>query len=96
MQNKKVTKQTLEELIAEELNLKKKDAVKIVDLIFDKMSDCLAEDGTVDISGFGKFYIFERKERMGINPNTMEKMEIAASKLPKFRPSQTLKNKCNK
>jgi DNA-binding protein HU-beta len=93
---KKVTKQTLYELIADEMNLKKKDAVKIVDLIFDEMSDCLAEDGTVDISGFGKFYIFERKERMGINPNTMEKIEIAASKLPKFRPSQTLKNKCNK
>ena len=55
----------------------------------------LQDDGNVDITSFGKFEIFHRKERMGINPITKEKMMIHASKLPKFRPSQTLKNKCN-
>jgi len=40
--------------------------------------------------------IFDSKARMGINPVTKERMEIPASKLPKFKPSQTLKNKCNR
>ena len=48
------------------------------------------------LTAFGKFEIFDRKSRMGINPVTKERMMIPATKLPKFRPSQTLKNKCNK
>lgn len=31
------------------------------------MSDALASDGHVDITAFGKFEIFDRKSRMGIN-----------------------------
>ena len=68
----------------------------LYNLIFNEMSDALASDGHVDITAFGKFEIFDRKSRMGINPVTKERMMIPATKLPKFRPSQTLKNKCNK
>lgn len=91
-----VNKETLAQALYTELDMKKKDAYQAIDLIFNEMTDTLAEDGVVDISGFGKFVIFDRKSRMGINPVTKEKMEIPSSKLPKFRPSQTLKNKCNK
>jgi DNA-binding protein HU-beta len=93
---KTVNKESLAQLLYEEMNIKKKDAVKAVDLIFDDMSEALAEEGIVDITGFGKFVIFDRRSRMGINPVTKERMEIPSSKLPKFRPSQTLKNRCNK
>lgn len=90
-----VNKEVLAQSICRNYGLKKKDAVGIVDLIFSEMSNALAENGTCDISGFGKFIIFDRKARMGINPVTKERMEIPSSQLPKFRPSQTLKNKCN-
>jgi DNA-binding protein HU-beta len=93
---KTVNKESLAQLLYEEMNIKKKDAVKAVDLIFDDMSEALAQEGSVDITGFGKFVIFDRRSRMGINPVTKERMEIPSSKLPKFRPSQTLKNRCNK
>ena len=90
---KYVNKESLTQALSINLNLSKKDAV---DLIFNEMSDALASDGHVDITAFGKFEIFDRKSRMGINPVTKERMMIPATKLPKFRPSQTLKNKCNK
>lgn len=90
-----VNKDSLAEGIALNLNISKNDALQVVNLIFDEMADALANDGNVDISGFGKFELFHRKERMGINPATMERMMIHSSLLPKFRPSQTLKNKCN-
>ncbi len=93
--SKFVNKEYLAQSVAEEFDMTKKQAFAIVDLIFRDMSDCLAEDGIVDITAFGKFIIFDRKSRMGINPVTKERMEIPATKLPKFRPSQTLKNKCN-
>ena len=86
---KYVNKESLTQTLSIQLNMSKKDAAYAVDLIFNEMSD-------VDITAFGKFEIFDRKSRMGINPVTKERMMIQATKLPKFRPSQTLKNKCNK
>ncbi|UNT96236.1 HU family DNA-binding protein [Allobaculum mucilyticum] len=90
-----VNKDSLTDTLATAFNLKKKDAAEIITLIFDEMSEALVSEGTVEITGFGKFIIFDRKERMGINPVTKERMPIPATKLPKFKPSQTLKNKCN-
>lgn len=90
-----VNKESLTQTLSESLNISKKEARYAVDLIFNEMSDALASHGTIDISSFGKFEIFDRKERMGINPNTQEKIMVPSSKLPKFKPSQTLKNKCN-
>ncbi|MBB5183722.1 HU family DNA-binding protein [Catenisphaera adipataccumulans] len=92
---KLVNKETLAQSVAEKCNMSKKDAMKAVNVIFDEMSDALVNEGNVEITSFGKFHIFYRKERMGINPATKEKMMIHSSKLPKFKPSQTLKNKCN-
>lgn len=93
---KYVTRESLTDRIYNELNISRKDAGHIVDCVFQEMSEALAQEGKVDISGFGKFYVFDRKERMGINPVTKEKMLIHATKLPKFRPSKTLKALCNK
>ena len=62
----------------------------------ESLTQALSINLNLDITAFGKFEIFDRKSRMGINPVTKERMMIQATKLPKFRPSQTLKNKCNK
>lgn len=90
-----VNRESLAQVITNEMNMSKRDALHTVDLMFNEMSEALMDEGTVDISGFGKFNLFFRKSRMGINPITKERMEIPASRLPKFKPSQTLKNKCN-
>ena len=45
----------------------------------------------VRITGFGKFSVKERKAREGRNPQTGEKMEIAASKVPSFSVGNALK-----
>lgn len=92
---KYANKESLTESISAKFNIHKKEAADIVTHLFDEMSEALASDGSVEITGFGKFVIFDRKSRMGINPVTKERMEIPASKLPKFKPSQTLKNRCN-
>ncbi|TGY67040.1 HU family DNA-binding protein [Dubosiella muris] len=93
---KYVNKSSLALILMEEYGMKKKDAIRVIDRIFDEMGDALASDGQVDITGFGKFVIFDRKARKGINPVLKTAMDIPASKLPKFKPSSTLKAKCNK
>lgn len=90
-----VNKESLTQVLSNNLNISKKEAGYAVDLVFSEMTNALEQNGFVDITAFGKFEIFDRKARMGINPVTKERMEIPATKLPKFRPSQTLKNRCN-
>lgn len=93
---KYVSRDSLTQALTMELGISFKEASEAVDLVFDEIGKALADGGTADITGFGKFVLFHRKERMGINPVTGERILIQATELPKFRPSQTLKNKCNK
>ena len=76
--------------------ISKKDMDKIVSCVFEKMIDTLSAGDTLEIAGFGKFIVNERKERMGINPVTMERIRISASKYVKFTSSKSLKDIVNK
>ncbi len=51
--------------------------------------------GEVRLPGFGVFKVTKRKERTGRNPSTGQEIRIAASNVPKFQPSKTLKDKIN-
>lgn len=46
----------------------------------------------VTLVGFGTFVVSRRKPRKGRNPRTGELMTIAATRVPRFRPSRALKN----
>ncbi len=87
----KVTKKELAEALAEEYGYSKKESLELVNSLFKKIEDTLAAGNTVDVSGFGKFVVKERAARQGINPATGEKVKIAASKAPAFRPAKALK-----
>jgi hypothetical protein len=48
-------------------------------------------DEEVQITGFGTFSVRERKAREGRNPQTGQKMKIAAQKVPAFSAGNVLK-----
>ena len=87
-----VNKKVIAETVAEKHNLTKKEATEIVDLVFNTIADGLKDGAKVDISGFGKFEVKTRAARTGINPQTKETIEIAASKVPGFKASKSLKD----
>ena len=78
-----LNKKALVEVVAEKLEMTKKDATVAVETVFDEIAKTLSEGGKVEIS--------ERPARMGINPATKEPLEIAASKAPKFKAAKALK-----
>ena len=86
-----LNKKLLVDAVADELDIKKKDATVAVETVFNVITKALAEGNKVDISGFGKFEVSERAERNGINPSTKETITIAATKTPKFKASKALK-----
>lgn len=79
--------------VAEMSELTKKDASKAVDAVFDSISDSLQVRDKVQIMGFGNFEVRERAARKGRNPQTGAEIEIAASKIPAFKPGKALKEK---
>ncbi|MDO8470057.1 MAG: HU family DNA-binding protein [bacterium] len=69
----------------------KKQAILAVDALFDTIVKTLGRGEEVAVSGFGTFRTVKRAARMGVNPKTGEKIQIAASTKPKFRAGKVLK-----
>lgn len=87
-----LNKEILANEIAEENEITKVKARKIVDDIFDKMEKTLLNGDEVLVNGFGKFSVKERSARKGYNPSTKQEMEIAASKVGIFKIAKKLKD----
>ncbi|MEK7193966.1 MAG: HU family DNA-binding protein [Patescibacteria group bacterium] len=69
----------------------KKQATEAVEAVFDTITKTLSKGEEVAITGFGAFRVAKRAARMGVNPKTGEKIQIAASIKPKFRAGKALK-----
>ena len=89
--DKKITKKELADVLVEKYGYTKKEAGEVVTTLFDEISNNLQKGLTTDISGFGKFVVKTRKERVGINPATKQQITIPASRVPGFRPAKALK-----
>lgn len=89
---KKVTKKELAEVLADKYGYTKKEALEVITTLFDEVAKNLENEVSTDISGFGKFVVKTRKERIGINPATKEQIRIPESKAPSFKPAKALKD----
>jgi DNA-binding protein HU-beta len=90
-----VNKNELVDAVATAANLKKADAIKAVDAVFDSISHSLKKGDEVRLVGFGTFTVSNRAASEGRNPRTGEKIHIAASKQPKFKAGKGLKDAVN-
>jgi len=70
----------------------KAEAERLVDGIFDSIVSALKSGEEVSIAGFGIFSVKDRAARQARNPRTGEIVQVAATKVPKFRASKTLKD----
>lgn len=59
--------------------------------IIETISKSIKKSGKFQIVGFGTFTATKRKARTGVNPQTGEKIKIAASKGVRFKPGTKLK-----
>ena len=78
--------------IAEKSGLTKKDAEAALNAYTAVVTDALKAGDSVQLIGFGTFEVRERAARTGRNPHTGETIEIAAAKVPAFKPGKALKD----
>lgn len=82
--------------VADSTGLSKADAGRAVDSVFDTISSALAGGDEVRLVGFGTFSVAHRAASEGRNPRTGERIQIPASKQPKFKAGKALKDSVNR
>ena len=81
----------LVDAVAATANMTKADAATAVDAVLDAITASLKSGNEVRLAGFGTFVVTNRAASEGRNPRTGEKIQIPASKQPKFRAGKGLK-----
>ena len=86
-----VKKNQFLQILAERLNVPKKQAAEILDAFTEEITKIMKKGDKLNLSGFGIFKIAARAAREGRNPRTGETIQIKASKKAKFVPAKALK-----
>ena len=90
-----MNKSELIDRIAEDADISKASAGRALDAALDAITDSLKEADPVSLVGFGTFLVRERAARSGRNPQTGATIQIAAAKVPAFKPGKALKDALN-
>lgn len=92
---KTLTKANLVNMVYEEHDLGKAEALEAVETFLKLAKDCLSGGEDLLLSGFGKFSVKEKRERRGRNPQTGESLMLAPRRVVTFKPSGQLRDRIN-
>jgi integration host factor subunit beta len=78
-----------------ERRLSQRDVERIVNTIFDEISEALSRGDRVELRGFGAFSVKKRDARIGRNPRTGETVEVEEKHVPFFKTGKLLRDRLN-
>ena len=84
------------EEISKQSMISRLESKRCVEVILEEISSAIASGEKVEVRGFGGVYKRHRKERIGINPKTGEKVKVNEKFVPFFKPGKFLKEAVNK
>ncbi|WP_256547036.1 MULTISPECIES: HU family DNA-binding protein [Ectopseudomonas] len=90
-----MNKSELVAAVADYAQITQSQAAAAVNAVIESVTTELKNGGEVTLVGFGTFNVKERAARTGRNPQTGKSIEIAAAKIPSFRPGKSLKDAVN-
>ncbi len=86
-----MNKSELVNQVARKTGLSRREAEVGVQTMLDSVAKELTKGGKVTLTGFGTFDVGKRKARSGVNPRTGSAISIPATKMPRFRPSRSMR-----
>jgi integration host factor subunit alpha len=90
-----MTKAGLVDSVYEQVGVTKKEASDYVDTVIETIKETLEDGEELKVSGFGKFEVRHKGERVGRNPRTGVEIMIPERKVLRFKVSQVLKDELN-
>ena len=88
-----MTKRDLAGKVAEKTRITQLITLKVIAGVFNEITEILASGGKIELRNFGVFKVKSRKERMGRNPRTGEKVPIPPRRIVYFKAGKVLKEK---
>lgn len=82
-------------LTADYADMPKTKVKRVVDALFDAITDSLEEGDKIQVADFGCFEVKERAARRVIMPDTKAEVYIPKRNMPVFRPYSHLKEVVN-
>ena len=91
-----ITKAHLADSIHNQLRLPKNQSVQALESILEIIKNVLENGEDILITGFGKFYVKEKKKRRGRNPQTGEDLLLGSRRVVRFKCSGKLRDRINR
>jgi len=90
-----IRSELVQQLTDETPGLSLREVDIIVDAVFEKVADQLANGGRVELRGFGAFSTRDRDGRDGRNPRTGEAVKVPAKRVPYFKAGKEMRDRLN-
>ncbi len=90
-----IRSELIQKIADENPHLFQRDVEKIVNTIFDQITDALARGDRVELRGFGAFSVKKRDARIGRNPRTGETVPVEEKFVPFFKTGKLLRDRLN-
>jgi len=92
----KMIRSELIQIIADQNpHLFQRDVERIVNTVFDEITNAMANGDRVELRGFGAFSVKKRDARIGRNPRTGESVSVSEKHVPFFKTGKLLRDRLN-
>jgi len=90
-----IKSELISRLVEANPHLYQRDVERIVNTIFEEITDALAEGNRVELRGFGAFSVKHRPSRTGRNPRTGDTVNVPEKYVPYFKTGKDLRERLN-
>ena len=90
-----IKSELIQRLTEENPHLLHRDVERIVQTVFDTITDALSDGDRVELRGFGAFSVKHREARMGRNPRTGAAVPVPEKHVPFFKTGKELRLRLN-
>lgn len=90
-----IRSELIQKIADENPHLFQRDVDKIVNTIFEQITDAMARGDRVELRGFGAFSVKKREARIGRNPRTGETVPVEEKFVPFFKTGKLLRDRLN-
>ena len=90
-----IKSELVQKISEENPHLFQRDVERLVDTIFNEITNAMSSGRRIELRGFGAFSIKHRKPRVGRNPRTGTSVQVEEKVVPFFKPGKLLRDKLN-
>lgn len=90
-----IRSELIQKLADENPHLYQRDVERIVNTVFEEITDAMSRGDRVELRGFGAFSVKKRDARIGRNPRTGESVPVDEKHVPFFKTGKLLRDRLN-